>query len=82
MFVCNRIAKQSSEISFYGVDTRDHFQYKNSLCKEVWGREQKVLEYAEENEVVIFVAGRNSSNGKSLFKHMKTKNSNMFILKI
>lgn len=63
-----------------GGDTRDHFQYKNSLCKEVWGREQKVLEFAEENDVVIFVAGRNSSNGKSLFKHMKTRNENMYYI--
>lgn len=63
-----------------GGDTKDHFQYKNSLCKEVWGREKKVLEFAEENDVVIFVAGRNSSNGKSLFKHMKVRNDNMFYI--
>lgn len=63
-----------------GGDTRDHFQFKNSLCKEVWGREKKVLEFAENNDVVIFVAGRNSSNGKSLFKHMKQKNENMFYI--
>lgn len=60
-----------------GGDVKDMFEYKNTLCKEVWGREQKVLEFAEDNDIVIFVAGRNSSNGKSLFKHMKERNPNM-----
>lgn len=60
-----------------GGETKDHFQFKNSLCKEVWGRDQKVVDFANENDIVIFVAGRNSSNGKSLFKHMKQHNPNM-----
>ncbi|GAB5464761.1 MAG: 4-hydroxy-3-methylbut-2-enyl diphosphate reductase [Candidatus Kapaibacteriales bacterium] len=63
-----------------GGETKDMFEYKNSLCKEVWGREQKVLDFAEENDVIIFVAGRNSSNGKSLFKHMQQKNSRMYYI--
>lgn len=60
-----------------GGETKDYFQSKNTLCKEVWGREQKVLDFAESNDLVVFVAGRNSSNGISLFKHMKTRNPNM-----
>jgi len=63
-----------------GGDTRDMFEYKNTLCKEVWGREKKVLEFAENNDVIVFVAGRNSSNGKSLFKHMKERNPNMYYI--
>ena len=74
-------ALQERVLSFIeGGDTKDYFQSKNTLCKEVWGREQKVLEFAESNDLVIFVAGRNSSNGKSLFKHMKTRNPNMFYI--
>jgi 4-hydroxy-3-methylbut-2-enyl diphosphate reductase len=63
-----------------GGDTSDAFQFKNSLCKEVWGREKKVIEFAKENDVVIFVAGRTSSNGKSLFKHMNVHNQRMYYI--
>jgi 4-hydroxy-3-methylbut-2-enyl diphosphate reductase len=63
-----------------GGETRDMFEYKNTLCKEVWGREKKVLDFAEANDVIIFVAGRNSSNGKSLFKHMKVRNERMYYI--
>lgn len=63
-----------------GGDTKDHFQFKNSLCKEVWGREHKVVEFAKNNDVVIFVAGRTSSNGKSLFKHMNQFNPRMYYI--
>lgn len=63
-----------------GGDTSDAFQFKNSLCKEVWGREKKVIEFAKENDVVIFVAGRTSSNGKSLFKHMNVHNPRMYYI--
>ncbi len=70
------LSKRVSEL-VEGGDTKDLFHAKNTLCKEVWGREQKVLEFARENDIVIFVAGRNSSNGKSLFKHMQSENQNM-----
>lgn len=63
-----------------GGETKDYFQSKNTLCKEVWGREQRVLDFAEDNDIVIFVAGRNSSNGISLFKHMLVKNPNMYYI--
>lgn len=59
-------------------DIKEQFEFKNSLCKEVWGREHKVVEFAKNNDVVIFVAGRSSSNGKSLFKHMNQYNPNMY----
>jgi 4-hydroxy-3-methylbut-2-en-1-yl diphosphate reductase len=70
------LSKRVSEL-IEGGETKDLFQAKNTLCKEVWGREKKVLEFARENDIVIFVAGRNSSNGISLFKHMKKENENM-----
>lgn len=63
-----------------GGDTSEAFQFKNSLCKEVWGRESKVIQYAKDNDVVIFVAGRGSSNGKSLFKLMNGYNPNMYYI--
>jgi len=60
-----------------GGELKDNFKFKDTLCKQVWGRDESVLKFAAENDLIIFVAGRNSSNGKSLFKHMKTIHPNM-----
>ena len=63
-----------------GGDSKEHFQSKNTLCNQVWGREDKVVDFALQNDLIIFVAGRNSSNGISLFKHMLKKNPNMYYI--
>jgi len=63
-----------------GGELKDNFKFKNTLCKQVWGRDEKVLDFARSNDLIIFVAGRNSSNGKSLFKHMKTIHQNMYYI--
>ena len=63
-----------------GGDSKEYFQSKNTLCNQVWGREDKVVDFALQNDLIIFVAGRNSSNGISLFKHMLKKNPNMYYI--
>lgn len=53
------------------VDTMEHiateFHAKDTICGQVSGRETQLAEYARTNDVIIFVAGRASSNGKVLF---------------
>lgn len=44
------------------------FHAKDTICGQVSGRDKKIREFASGNDVVIFVAGRNSSNGKVLYK--------------
>jgi 4-hydroxy-3-methylbut-2-enyl diphosphate reductase len=48
-------------------DAAIDFHAKDTICGQVSGRESKLREFASQHEVVIFVAGRNSSNGKVLF---------------
>jgi len=43
------------------------FHAKDTICGQVSGRDKKLREYAAANDVMVFVAGRNSSNGKVLF---------------
>ena len=43
------------------------FHAKDTICGQVSGRETKLAEFARVQDVMIFVAGRNSSNGKVLF---------------
>lgn len=55
---------------------REQLVVKDTLCRAVTGREDHLRKFAKENDVIIFVAGRNSSNGKSLFKICLETNPN------
>ena len=51
------------------------FLAKDTICGQVFGREKKIREFAAENDFIIFVAGRHSSNGKVLYEIVKSVNS-------
>jgi 4-hydroxy-3-methylbut-2-enyl diphosphate reductase len=40
----------------------------DTICRSVSDREMQLEEFAKKNDIVIFVSGRNSSNGKMLFE--------------
>ena len=48
-------------------ETAVEFQAKDTICGQVSGRENKLADLARSQDVMIFVAGRNSSNGKVLY---------------
>lgn len=59
---------------------KSEFIFKNTICKFVINREKSLYEFAKNNDLILFVAGRNSSNGKVLFDICKKANKNsMFI---
>lgn len=43
------------------------FHAKDTICGQVSGRDKKLREFAAANDVMVFVAGRDSSNGKVLY---------------
>ena len=53
------------------------FLAKDTICGQVFGREKKIREFAAENDLIIFVAGRHSSNGKVLYEIVKSVNSRL-----
>jgi 4-hydroxy-3-methylbut-2-enyl diphosphate reductase len=50
------------------------FHAKDTICGQVSGRDKKLREFAKSHDVVIFVAGRHSSNGKVLFDIAREEN--------
>ena len=50
------------------------FHAKDTICGQVSGRDKKLREFAASNDVMIFVAGRKSSNGKVLFEISREAN--------
>ena len=50
------------------------FHAKDTICGQVSGREKKIREFARSHDVILFVAGHHSSNGKVLFEIVRSEN--------
>jgi 4-hydroxy-3-methylbut-2-enyl diphosphate reductase len=61
-------------------DEAIEFHAKDTICGQVSGREKKIREFAEANDVVLFVTGRKSSNGKILFEIVKSANPKSYTI--
>jgi 4-hydroxy-3-methylbut-2-enyl diphosphate reductase len=57
-----------------------NFLAKDTICGQVSGRDKKLREFASQNDVVIFVAGKNSSNGKVLFQICREENRSSYFV--
>ena len=61
-------------------DEAIEFHAKDTICGQVSGRDKKIREFARSNDVVIFVAGRHSSNGKVLFEIAREENPRTYFI--
>jgi 4-hydroxy-3-methylbut-2-enyl diphosphate reductase len=52
------------------------FHAKDTICGQVSGRDVKLREFARANDVMVFVAGKESSNGKVLYGICREANPN------
>ena len=70
------LSKKIKELVIGSIEeVATEFLAKDTICGQVFGREKKIREFASENELIIFVAGRHSSNGKVLYEIVKSVNS-------
>lgn len=56
------------------TDIDGRFRMFNTICRQVSNREPYLKEFAANHDVIIFVGGRESSNGKMLFTICKNVN--------
>ena len=52
----------------------------NTICSQVAERHRALSEFAAAHDVVVFVAGRQSSNGRVLFELCRSVNSNSYLV--
>ncbi|MCX7607239.1 MAG: hypothetical protein N2170_08260 [Bacteroidia bacterium] len=52
----------------------------DTLCRQVSNREPHLIAFAQTQDVVLFVAGKKSSNGKALFSICKAVNSRSYYI--
>jgi 4-hydroxy-3-methylbut-2-en-1-yl diphosphate reductase len=63
-----------------GLSADDYFVANDSICRQVLNRESRLREFAKANEVVIFVSGKQSSNGKVLYKVCRDTNQQTYMV--
>lgn len=57
-----------------------HFEYHNTICKNVANRVKRLQAFAQSNDVVIFVGGQKSSNAKVLYNNcLEVNPSTIFV---
>ncbi len=56
------------------------FKYFDTVCRQVANRFRDISRFAEKHDVIIFVAGKKSSNGKVLFSQCRKVNANSYLI--
>ena len=56
------------------------FEYYDTICRQVANRMPNIQTFAANHDLILFVCGRKSSNGKILFHECKKVNPNTFLI--
>ena len=75
--IVNEIEKELKKL---GKDADLKFVVHDTLCRQVSSREPQLKMFAGENDIIVFVSGTKSSNGKMLFLSCKEKNHNSYFV--
>jgi 4-hydroxy-3-methylbut-2-enyl diphosphate reductase len=68
------------KIQAAGKDHLTEFDANDSICRQVSNREPQLQKFAKEHDVIIFVSGKKSSNGKALYGVCKTQNDRSYFV--
>jgi 4-hydroxy-3-methylbut-2-enyl diphosphate reductase len=56
------------------------FDANDSICRQVSNREPQLQKFSKENDVILFVSGKKSSNGKALYGVCKLENDRSYFV--
>lgn len=56
------------------------FLFNDSICRQVSNRVPHIREFAASHDLIIFIAGEKSSNGKVLFNECMSRNPNSYLI--
>lgn len=66
--------------SFKAEMTTSDYNANDSICRQVSNREPQLQRFAKENDVILFVSGKKSSNGKALHQVCLSENSRSYFI--
>lgn len=62
------------------IDPEATFEYFDTICRQVANRMPNIVNFAKQNDIVIFVSGKKSSNGRVLYEHSKSVNPKTYLV--
>lgn len=62
------------------IDPSASFEFFDTICRQVSNRIPNIKEFATKHDMIFFVAGKKSSNGKVLFSECKKYNPNSYFV--
>ena len=72
--------KEAIENKISEVNKDASFDYNDSICRQVSNREPQLRKFSTTHNVIIFVSGKKSSNGKALFEVCKSENPKSYFI--
>ena len=63
-----------------GELTEIDFNSNDSICRQVSNREPQLQRFSQENEVILFVSGKKSSNGMALYQVCLSENPRSYFI--
>jgi 4-hydroxy-3-methylbut-2-en-1-yl diphosphate reductase len=62
------------------IEITDNFKFYDTICRQVANRIPNITTFAQKKDIIIFVSGIKSSNGKVLYEHSKKINPNTYFV--
>ena len=62
------------------AEPENHLHFNRTICGQVSNRQPGIRVFAKKHDVIIFVSGRDSSNGKILFSLVKSENPHSWFI--
>jgi 4-hydroxy-3-methylbut-2-enyl diphosphate reductase len=62
------------------MDKEVSFEYYDTICRQVSNRIPNITTFAQQNDIVVFVSGKKSSNGIVLYEHSKKVNTMTYLV--
>ncbi len=77
-----KINQSNSQLSTLNSQLNNgiHFEYHDTICRNVANRIPNIKEFATRFDVILFVAGAKSSNGKVLFNECHSMNPHTYLV--
>lgn len=69
-----------AEIERRVTAAQQDFKANDTICRQVSNREPQLREFAPKHDVIIFVSGKKSSNGKVLFEVCRSENPRTYFI--
>jgi len=62
------------------LSVEECFEAHDSICRQVANREPRMKSFSQTHDLIIFVSGKKSSNGRALFSVCKANNPNSYFI--